>query len=105
MLNRGVHRGRPLAFPAFLEGGPHYRYDVLMAKRSKRPRDLNELASQLVGEAVGETEPTPAPNIERRNGARVGGKARAATLSPERRREIATTAARTRWKTDQTPGN
>ena len=72
--------------------------------RSKRPTDLNELAAQLVGEAVGEIEPVDpdagknaaAVELGRRGGL-VGGKARAAKLSPEERSEAARKAALARW--------
>jgi hypothetical protein len=69
----------------------------------KRPRDLNQLAKSIVDEATGQTEPLPedtrdplAVELGRRGGL-IGGKARAAKLSPERRREIARKAATARW--------
>ncbi len=44
------------------------------------------------------------PDVERsRQTGRLGGLARAAALSPERRAEIATTAARARWKYGNLP--
>jgi len=69
-----------------------------MAKR----KDLNQLAKHIVDLATGEiTEPVseknPAAVSLGRLGGLKGGKARAAKLSPERRREIATNAARKRW--------
>ncbi len=71
----------------------------------KRPRDVNELAKQLVDEATGEHTPEPvsdgkdpaAVELGRKGGLK-GGKARAAKLSPERRREIARQAAAVRWE-------
>jgi hypothetical protein len=68
-----------------------------------KPRDLNMLASAIVSEAIGEAPPeepdTRDPHavaLGKRGGAK-GGPARAAKLSPERRREIAQQAARARW--------
>ena len=70
----------------------------------KRPRDVNELARQIVDEATGEHTPEIEANgkdpaaVERgRKGGVQGGKARAHTLSPERRSEIARKAAEARW--------
>lgn len=76
--------------------------------RKKRPRDLNVLASQIVGEATGEEKPSE-PKSEKnqaavelgRRGGLKGGKARAAALSAERRREIAKKAAEVRWRKGQ----
>lgn len=71
----------------------------------KRPRDVNELAKMLVDEATGERTPEaesdgkdPAAVELGRKGGLKGGKARAAKLSPERRREIARKAAAARWE-------
>lgn len=64
-----------------------------MPKPPKRPRDPNQLAKMVVEIATGETSdtvPTTTPMAALgRTGGLVGGKARAATLTPERRREIA----------------
>lgn len=72
----------------------------------KRPRDLNSLAKSIVDDATSD-EPRHKPeervkdpaavNLGRRGGL-VGGKARAAKLSAERRREIARKAAQARWR-------
>jgi len=70
-----------------------------------RPRDLNALASQIVGEATGEEKPTPeepeknpaAVELGRRGGLK-GGPARAAKLSAKKRSQIAQAAAKARWK-------
>jgi hypothetical protein len=75
-----------------------------MATKPKRPRDPNQLA-HLIGQiATGEaTEETPE---DTRNpaavalgklGASKGGKARAKSLSPRKRKEIAKKAAASRW--------
>ena len=76
-----------------------------MAKRpGKRPRDVNALARQLVGEAVGEVprydpdEGKDASHVARgRLGGLKGGRARAAKMTPEERTEAARRAARARW--------
>ena len=71
-----------------------------MAKQSKKPADLNRLAAAIVGEATDETPQKPESQQARagRKGGVKGGRARAESLSPERRREIAKAAAETRWK-------
>ena len=78
-----------------------------MTKTPKRPRDLNQWAKRMVDIATGEVtdrEPTPeeegkdpaAVSLGRRGGLK-GGKARAATMTPERRAEVARRAAASRW--------
>ena len=71
-----------------------------MAKQSKKPADLNRLAAAIVGEATDETPAEPESQQARagRAGGAKGGRARADSLSPERRREIAKAAAEARWK-------
>jgi hypothetical protein len=72
----------------------------------KRPRDVNELAKQIVDESTGEASPV-APNESKnpaavelgRRGGLKGGKARAANMTPEERSEAARHAARKRWET------
>lgn len=70
-----------------------------MAKRSKKPADLNRLAAAIVGDATDETpvEPDTAEVRAGRNGGLKGGKARAEKLSPEQRSKIARKAAKARW--------
>jgi hypothetical protein len=70
----------------------------------KRPRDPNELARQIVDEATGEAErfdpdagKDPAAVALGRKGGLKGGKARAAKMTAEERREAARKAARARW--------
>lgn len=77
---------------------------LTMPKRSSR-LDMNQLAKRIVDEATGEAEKTlPPPQKNQsavelgRLGGKVGGKARAASLTPEQRSEIAKMAAQTRWK-------
>jgi hypothetical protein len=76
-------------------------------RSSKRPRDVNALAKQLVDEATGETEPfdpdagkDPAAVALGRKGGLRGGKARAASMTAEERSESARRAARARWSRD-----
>lgn len=77
----------------------------MMPDRSrKRPTDVNELAAQLVGEATGEIEPAdpndgkdPAAVALGRKGGLKGGKARAASMTPEQRSDAARKAAAARW--------
>lgn len=79
-----------------------------MAKNPKRPRDANQLAKFIVDVATGEAElpeaePTgknPAAVALGKLGGAKGGKARAASLTPEKRSEIAKKAAAKRWDKD-----
>jgi hypothetical protein len=71
-------------------------------KHPKRPRDPNQLGKLIVdlstGDATEAAQPLRSPAIEfARSGGLKGGHARAATLSEERRREIARLAAEKRW--------
>lgn len=83
-----------------------------MAKRSSRKKkehDFAVTAFRVVQEATGEAEEpegVPEPTAEERHNAAVilgrkggqkGGKARAANLTPEQRREAARKAAAARW--------
>lgn len=76
----------------------------------KRPRDLNQLAASIVGDAT-DDEPRQEPEDTRdpaavalgRRGGLKGGKARAAKLTAERRAEIARKAAAARWHKGPTP--
>jgi hypothetical protein len=72
-----------------------------MAKRSKKPADLNRLAAAIVGDATDENETPTEPETQRaragRAGGLKGGESRAKRLTPERRREIAKKAAAARW--------
>lgn len=66
------------------------------------PRDPNQRAKMIVDISVGEVEDTITPKKRkpsaRRAGGLVGGKARAKSLTPEQRRDIARIAASARWK-------
>ena len=73
------------------------------SKKPKRPRDLSLLAKKIV-DLVTEREPAEEPSSKNihavelgRLGGRKGGKARAAKLSTEERKEIAKKAAKARW--------
>ena len=69
----------------------------------KRPRDLNQLAKLVVDIASGEIEDTESPkkratSVRGRAGGVSGGNARAKTLPPAERSDIARLAAQARWK-------
>jgi len=70
-----------------------------MAKRSKKPADLNRLAAAIVGDATDETpqEPESRQASAGRLGGLKGGKSRAQSLSATERSEIARRAAQARW--------
>ena len=63
----------------------------------KRPADVIGNAVHVMRIATGEIEDTPSKAPNRAKGGRVGGRARADSLSPEKRREIARKAAKSRW--------
>jgi hypothetical protein len=70
----------------------------------KKKKDINELAFSIVSHATEENKPeeptstkNPAAVALGRLGGLKGGKARAAKLSPEQRKEIASKAAQKRW--------
>lgn len=73
--------------------------------KSKIPKDINKLAKFITDIATGELE-NPNEHKEKdpnavalgRKGGLKGGKARAASLTPEQRSEIAKKAAASRWK-------
>lgn len=78
-----------------------------MQKRSsKKPRDVNQLAKSILDQVTGDAPPAPpvddgkdpaAVSLGRKGGLK-GGKARAAKLSPAKRKAIAKKAAAARWK-------
>jgi hypothetical protein len=77
-----------------------------MTKKPKRPRDTNQLAHFIIAAATGEddlpekqgSEKNPAAVALGRLGGLKGGKARAKSLTPEKRAAIAKKAALSRWK-------
>ena len=86
-----------------LSRAPSVRY-WHMPKRSSKTRDENEAAFdavqrviELTEGAAERTEKNPAAVALGRRGGLVGGKARAASLTAKRRKEIAKKAAAKRW--------
>lgn len=72
-----------------------------MPSKPKRPRDPNQLAKRIVDLATGEVEevdPDEGKNKAAQELGRKGGAARATSISPERRAEIARKAAAKRWE-------
>ena len=77
---------------------------VMPDRSRKRPHDPNQLGKLIVDIATGEVEDTaeddgkdPAAVALGRKGGLKGGKARAASMTPEERSEAAKRAARARW--------
>lgn len=75
-----------------------------MPKRSRMPRDPNQLAKAVVDFATRQREPdAPAPAKDPaavelgRKGGLIGGKRRAANMTPEERADSARKAALARW--------
>lgn len=76
------------------------------ASKPKRPRDANQLAWSIVQQATGQMpEPIAEPDLRNpavvalsKLGASKGGLARAASLAPRKRTQIAKLAAAARWK-------
>jgi hypothetical protein len=69
-----------------------------MTKKPTRPTDPNKLAKSVVDMAT--KEKNPAAVALGKLGGLKGGKARAAKLTPEERKEIAQKAAKSRWNKD-----
>lgn len=69
-------------------------------KKPKRPRDPNQLAKLMVDIASGEERDDEMTADQKRaaKGGKKGGKARARSLTPRQRSEIARAAAQSRWK-------
>jgi hypothetical protein len=80
-----------------------------MPKRSSKNEDANETAFRILSEAIGEAKTerdvvsAAAAALGRRGGLR-GGPARAAKLSPAKRRAIAKKAAAARWSRSSKQG-
>ncbi|MFC1956304.1 histone H1 [Chloroflexota bacterium] len=68
----------------------------------KKEHDFSVNAFRVVQEATGQIEPKPTRSFDAvalgRLGGLKGGKARAANLTPERRKEISQKAATARWE-------
>jgi hypothetical protein len=77
-----------------------------MTKKSKPPRDINQLAAFIAEQVTSDPKPDLPEGPQKnqaavelgRLGGKKGGKARAEKLTPEQRREIAKIAAGARWK-------
>ena len=78
----------------------------LIVKKTNPKKDFNQLAKSIVDQLTGEDNDKPKPEEPKKNPAAValgklgglkGGKARAASLTPKKRAEIAKKAAQTRW--------
>lgn len=70
-----------------------------MTKNPKRPRDPNQLGKLIADIATGDAENVrpKAPDARKRKGGLKGGKARAMSLSPQERRDVAQKGAYSRW--------
>ena len=81
------------------------------SKRGQGPKDFNQIAWEVVQKAIGEMPkeepPDPSKNAAAvtlgRLGGLKGGKARAESLTPERRKAIAKKAADKRWAAKSNP--
>lgn len=80
-----------------------------MPKRSRMPRDPNQNAKAIVDFATGQRQPDPPVPAKDpaavelgRKGGKVGGKRRAAAMTPEQRRDSARKAALARWAKPRT---
>ncbi len=78
-----------------------------MVQKKRTPRDINQLASHIADITTGQKQKpvelqgkNPAAVALGRLGGLKGGKARAAKLTPEQRKEIARKAAKARWGKD-----
>jgi hypothetical protein len=71
-----------------------------MDKKPNRPRDVSQLAKMMVDIASGSIEPIElSKTVKRAQAAGIkGGPARAKSLTPRQRSEIASIAAQARWK-------
>lgn len=76
-------------------------------KRTPRPRDpiqlgklMVDIATGQVPDAVDDGRDVAASEMGRKGGLK-GGKARAASLTPKERRDIAKKAAQTRWENEE----
>ena len=66
-------------------------------KGQKRPADVIGCAIMAAKIATGELPPDPTAPPKGQAGGNRGGKARAESLTPEKRKKIAEKAAKTRW--------
>ena len=72
----------------------------MLEQMPTRPRDVNQLAKMIVDLSTGEIDEKPESVKAQsgRKGGLKGGKARAESLTPKKRSEIAKKAALARWK-------
>lgn len=75
-----------------------------MTTHTRMPRDPNQRAKAVVDLATGQRTPDPEPRVKDpaavslgRRGGLIGGKVRAASMTPEERTENARKAALARW--------
>lgn len=75
-----------------------------MPKPSGMPRDPNQNVKAVVDFATGQRQPDPSARVKDpaavalgRKGGKIGGKRRAARMTPEQRRDSARKAALARW--------
>lgn len=66
-------------------------------QRRKRPRDPAQLAKFVIDIATGEVEDKAPLPLSKKQAAEIGGRRRAQKLTPKRKTEIATKAAKARW--------
>jgi hypothetical protein len=97
-------RARPSLWPSRVVRCSSGTMIVMPDRSSKRPRDPNALAKQLVDEATGDApkfDPDagkdPAAVALGRKGGLKGGRVRAERMTPEQRSEAARKAAQARW--------
>lgn len=69
-----------------------------MTDKPKRPRDANQLAKMVADIATGVGSPEVVKEDTDQSAKAKGGSARAKSLNPEQRSEIASIAANARWK-------
>lgn len=73
-----------------------------MAKRSPKPRDMNQRAAAVVAQATSDEDEDQAPDPVAVEHGRQGGHARARRLTPEQRSQSAAKAAKARWANEAT---
>ena len=83
------------------------QYTEAMPERTRKPKDLNEWAYQIVQQSTADPESKPPrvpPSVISqvmsemgRKGGKKGGKSRMAMLTPEQRSKLGSKAVRARW--------
>ena len=84
-----------------------WQHAQMAQRRIKRPRDIfqltkliGDIATKQVEDVVEDGKDPSAVSLGKRGGQK-GGKARAASLTAKRRKEIAQTAAKARWQIEE----